>query len=105
MPCWQPRGPRCMNLGLLGGTVTLSAATGKNATAYGINNSGQIVGTSTYNGAPAFYVTHAFLTTAAGPMQDLGTLGGAWASAAAINNSGQIVGSSTLAGDRSGHAY
>src|SRR5579864_209432 len=93
------------DLGLLGGTATFPAATGKHAQANGINDSGQIVGTSTYNGAPFYYVTHAFLTSAAGPMTDLGTLGGAWASAAAINATGQIVGNSTTAGDAAGHGF
>jgi probable HAF family extracellular repeat protein len=94
-----------IDLGVLGGVVTFPAASGKRATANAINSSGQIVGTSTYNGAPAFYVTHAFLTTAAGPMADLGTIGGAWSSANAINTTGQIVGNSTTAGDAAGHAF
>ena len=54
------------DLGVLGGSVRFPAASGINAVAYGINSSGQIVGQSTYNGAPDYTDTHAFLTTTAG---------------------------------------
>ncbi len=56
--------------------------------AYGINNSGEVVGTG-YLSASSF---HAFLYTA-GKMTDIGPAGSLQASADAINNSGQIVGS------------
>jgi probable HAF family extracellular repeat protein len=56
--------------------------------AYGINNSGQVVGTG-YLGTSNF---HAFLYTS-GKMTDIGPPGSLQASADAINNSGQIVGS------------
>ena len=60
----------------------------------GINNSGQVVGTS---------ANHAFLWEN-GAMTDLGTLGGSLSTANAINDMGQIVGDSTLAsGER--HAF
>jgi probable HAF family extracellular repeat protein len=56
--------------------------------AYGINNSGEVVGTG-YLSSSNF---HAFLYTG-GKMTDIGPPGSLQASADAINNSGQIVGS------------
>ena len=75
-----------------GGTMRdLGTLGGSNASAAWVNNSGQIVGTSTIaNGS--YPPQHAFLYSG-GTMQDLGTLGsGTNSLAAAINNSGQIVG-------------
>ena len=92
-------GNTMQDLGVLGGAVTFPAAQGKNATAYAINTAGQIVGYSTYNGASSIYAQHAFLTTANGPMQDLGTLGGSYSYAFGINNPGAIVGSTYTTGD------
>jgi probable HAF family extracellular repeat protein len=58
--------------------------------AYGINNSGQVVGQS-YFGGPG----RAFLWDATSGMQDLGTLPGDCTSyARGINDSGQVVGDS-----------
>ncbi len=73
------------DLGTLGGTYSY---------AYGINDSGQVVGTAyTTSVDGAEYYQHAFLYSGNGPMQDLGTLpGGTWSYASGINNSGQIVG-------------
>ena len=94
------------DLGVLGGSVRFPAASGINAVAYGINSSGQIVGQSTYNGAPDYTDTHAFLTTTAGgPMTDLGTLGGSFSAAFGINTLGQAVGSATTTGDAALHAF
>src|SRR5580693_5152736 len=56
--------------------------------AYGINNSGEVVGTGYLSGSNF----HAFLYTG-GKMTDIGPPGSLQASADAINNSGQIVGS------------
>jgi probable HAF family extracellular repeat protein len=53
---------------------------------YGINNSGQVVGSASLDGT-----NHAFLYSN-GEMIDLGTLGGAYSIAWGINNTGQIVG-------------
>jgi probable HAF family extracellular repeat protein len=59
--------------------------------AYGINDSGQIVGESD---TPANQ-THAFLRTGTN-MGDLGTLGGSYSSAHAINSFGHAAGESTV---------
>jgi probable HAF family extracellular repeat protein len=102
-----PAGGGLVDLGVLGGTPRFPAVSGTNAVAYGINSSGQIVGTSTYShdSSIPYYAQHAFLTTASGPMQDLGTLGGSFSSASGINVSGQIVGNATTAGDAALHAF
>jgi probable HAF family extracellular repeat protein len=77
------------------------------STASAINNSGQIVGSSTFNhpASVPFNAVHAFLTTATRPMQDLGTLGGNSSSATGINASGQIVGRSTTTGEVATHGF
>jgi len=70
------------DLGTLGGST---------ANAYGLNSSGQVVGSSTTAGDAA---THAFLY-GGGTMTDLGTLGGTTSVANAINTSGQVAGTSS----------
>ena len=70
--------------------VDLGALNGGFSIANGINDTGDIVGSSPVNGAP-----HAFLVST-GNMKDLGTLpGGSSSIAYAINNQGQIVGYSS----------
>lgn len=66
---------------------------GGSAFAYGVNDSGSVVGAS----STASGQVHAFLWTAASGMTDLGTLGGSASSARAINDSGIVVGQSTTA--------
>jgi probable HAF family extracellular repeat protein len=78
---WQKQGG-IRDLGTLPG--------GDYSSAFAINDSGVVVGTSNTSTS-----THAFSWTLAQGLQDLGTLPGTNASAAlAINNPGQIVGSS-----------
>jgi len=78
------------NLGTLGGNQSY---------AYGINNSGQVVGNSLDSSGN----THAFLYSS-GTMTDLGTLGGSLSWAYAINDSGQVVGDS-LNSSGNDHAF
>ena len=78
-----------INLGSFGGDYSNSIATA-------INNQGMVVGYSD-SSAPSGN-TNAFLYTANGGMQALGTLGGPTSQAEDINSSGQIVGVSLTAG-------
>ena len=80
---WAP-----IDLGTLGGTSV------DTSTANGINNRGDVVGSSTIYGQ-----THAFLWTAADGMRDLGTLGGASSTARSINEARHVVGASDLGPD------
>jgi len=68
--------------------------------AYGLNNSGQVVGISFEggNGISAFLYSD-------GVMSDLGTLGGYLSYAYGINNGGQVVGISGTAGYAAAHAF
>lgn len=78
------------NLGTLGGTSSGAA---------GMNESGQVVGSSTTREG----YEHAFLYSN-GTMTDLGTFGGNYSFAVGINNNGQVVGNATNAnGDK--HAF
>lgn len=74
-------------LGTLSGSPTWSVATA-------INQHGQVVGGSTYEGAQDRWTGHAFLYQH-GTMVDLGTLGGWDSFANDINDAGQAVGWST----------
>src|SRR5215203_4285208 len=77
---------KVQDLGTLGGTYS---------TAYGINDSGKVVGYSRTNDG----YEHAFLydsdsTDSTNGIKELGSLGGGTSYARAINDSGQVVGSS-----------
>ncbi len=85
------------DLGTLGGSTPY--AYGTTTSAYDINDSGQVVGSSyTASGQ-----SHAFLYEN-GVMKDLGTLGGTSSWASDINDSGQIVGGSLNSSGQS-HAF
>ena len=70
-------------------------------TAWGINDSGDVVGSSETNSRQN---SRAFLYHD-GTLQDLGTLGGSSSAAFAINSAGQIVGFSYLEGDTRYRAF
>lgn len=76
---------------------------GLNTQAYGINNSGQMVGAAP---APSGYDSHAILWSN-GVGADLGTLGGSGSVAMGINDSGQVVGWARANGEigQGGHAF
>ncbi|MDN5752032.1 MAG: PEPxxWA-CTERM sorting domain-containing protein [Nitrosospira sp.] len=78
------------------GEVTyLGTLGGPNTYAYGINDSGQVVGVSSIGDD----TSHAFITGPNGMgMIDLGTLGGVSSGATGINDSGQVVGYSYQGG-------
>jgi probable HAF family extracellular repeat protein len=80
------------DIGNLGGVGTI---------AFGINNSGQVVGTSNRGDGTA----HAFLWSMSTGMQDLGTLGGSQSTAYGINDSGEVVGMSYLSNNVVQHAF
>lgn len=86
-----------------GGTMTDlgTIGTGGNSIAYGINDSGTIVGRSTnLEGRD-----RAFSYTVGGAMTDLGTLGGLYSQATAISSAGHIVGSATTNNNDATHAF
>jgi probable HAF family extracellular repeat protein len=85
-----------------GKTTDLGTLGGANAWATGINNEGQVVGTSEAVIGSGI-ITHAFLWQN-GRITDLGTLGGTSSRAGAINDKGQVVGSSITA-DGSEHVF
>jgi probable HAF family extracellular repeat protein len=85
---WDPNQGKMIDLGTLGGVEGV---------ANGINDRGQVVGSSDVARDASF---HAYLWTKPGPMQDLGTFGGNFASAVWLNNAGQVVGWASTAGDQ-----
>ena len=71
----------------------------RSSTAYGINNSGQVVGDADFCGG-----SRAFLYSN-GSMRDLGALGGAFSRAFAINDDGQVVGWAYTSDNTMSHAF
>ena len=89
---WTP-GSVLRELGTLGGDTSGATA---------LNDEGQVAGSSNIEfrplrGFPNRVRHHAFLWTAPGGMQDLGTLGGRNSDATALNALGQVAGSSDTA--------
>jgi len=82
-------------------SILPGADPGGNAGALAINDAGQIVGVSVASSSPR----HAVLWSAAGIIQDLGTLGGTISEALDINDAGQVIGSSQIAGDAATHFF
>lgn len=74
--------------------------------AHGLNDAGQIVGsTAAFDAEHGNVETHAVLWARPSEVRDLGTLGGDFAQAEKINNRGQVVGYSTLPGNNGTHAF
>ena len=74
---------------------------GTTSSGNGINNKGEITGSSSYNRSGAM---HAFLYRA-GKMKDLGTLGGTNSEGMSINASREVTGDSNIAGSLEVHAF
>jgi probable HAF family extracellular repeat protein len=81
---------------------------GPEASAYFMNERGQVVGTSLINSIPNSVTGIPTLDPfiwADGKMMDLGTLGGTIGIPNALSNRGQVVGLSNVAGDQSFHPF
>jgi probable HAF family extracellular repeat protein len=85
--------------------IDLGALSGTAATTFGLNDTGQVVGTSFAAGAG----DHAYRTEANSPINpatdDLGTLGGARSEAFGINNEGRVVGDADTGPFGNPHAF
>ena len=77
------------------GLVDLGTLGGLGSSAWAVNDSGQVVGTSDTTGN---FGQHAFMWTQADGMIDLGTFGGTVSEARDVNEEGQIVGGSSTGG-------
>ena len=90
-----------IDIGTLGGTYGTLGPTGDLAGVGGLNNRGQVAGTSNLAGDQA---EHAFLWER-GSLLDLGTLGGDISIAGWIDDSGQVVGAATTEGNETLRAF
>jgi probable HAF family extracellular repeat protein len=84
---------KMVDIGSLGGTQGL---------ALGLNNRGQVVGSSNLPGDKGL---HPFLWDKKEGLRDLGSLGGTLAGAQAVNDSGIVAGGSSLSGDTVFHSF
>lgn len=86
--------------------IQLGSFSGIDSQMGGLNESGQVAGSSFVQIDELDRDLHAFLSAAnGGPLKDLGTLGGTFAHAAAVNSSGQAVGYSVIADGSATHAF
>jgi probable HAF family extracellular repeat protein len=83
---------KMIDLGTLGGTCAAPA---------GINNRGEVAGTSNLAGD---VTVHPFLWNGEG-LLDLGTLGGTFGFGNALNDAGEVVGAAGTPGDETSHAF
>jgi probable HAF family extracellular repeat protein len=95
---WQ--NGRMIDLGTLGGTLAYVGVP-NNGSGAGLNNRGQVIGTSNLEGD---LIYHPFLWDKA-VLTDLGTLGGDKGEAYWINDSGEVVGNADLPGSQVHHAF